>query len=952
MPVGTDRERCQHRFVGRGAELLILQKAIAAGRSGDASAVLVRGPVGIGKSRLLGAALGGVSSKTLLLRASGEDRMTGLPWGVVRELFASLGLCLAEAASSRLLQDCARSAVHVLGSPEGDSGRSAGSDTYAVQHSLYWLIVKLCVRRPLVIAIENVDFCDESSLHWLDFLLRRAEGLPLCVVLSERTGGSITTPPVLTDFIARGRGRVVELGPLDHAGVADLVVEILGERPSADLVDACAEVSGGNPLVLEHLLGELGRGGSARLGTLVERVRDIGRDVMAVSMANRVLRQPEHVGKIAKVIAVTGAQEIDLLAALSGVPMPLVRGAVDVLRRNDVLGEDAEFRHDPMRTAVLGQMSEAERTWLRSRAARLWSDIGRPSESVAELLLQLPRASESWMLDVLSDAATEAGRRGDPRAAARYLTAILAVAPDEAAVRVQLASVLAQVDPAGAIAHLDRALDLITEPRKRATIAVQIAMMSGAIHRGPEAVEVLSAALEDLLEDAGEDPTPADQELRTLVEAALIVTGFQQRRTVTATRGRILVMSVPAGETMAERQKLAGMALSTAMRGVGVGEVVEQAKRALLLDDGGHGGWAALGSMMVLRLADELEGAAAAVEKLVVRSQEQVSAWTYHLAIRAKVENHIAEGEVLEAAADVQMFFDVVGQESLELDITLSRTTLARVLALQGKMSEAEALLAQVSRPRFEDAAWEYPEYLQVRALVRAQLGDHSQALDLLRVCGRSLEEADFSNPVFVPWWVDLAVLLTETGRAHEALDAVQHGEDLAGRWDTARSRGLALFARGVITPGADGIEWLEEAVRVLRDSPARLELARAEHWLGQAFLDVGDKPVARLHLREAINLSTRSGARFLAVQTRDLLVAAGGRMRELPESRSDALTGSERRVAELALKGASNREIAQALFVTSRTVEVHLTNAYRKLDVIGRPGLASGMVEREQGLG
>jgi len=951
MPLGIDRERCQYRLVGRGSELTQLERIIADTRSGAADAVLVQGPAGIGKSRLMGAALQSVPSDTLVLRASGEDRTTGLPWGAVRELFAPLGLSSADAASSPLLQDGARWAVPALGSHEGGSERRAGADTYAVLHGLYWLTVNLSARQPLVIAIDDVHLCDESSLHWLDFLLRRAEGLALCVVLSERTGGCITAP-VLAEFAARGRGRRIELGPLDQVGVADLAAEILHDEASAELVDACAEVSGGIPLLLERLLGELGQGTLAPHGTLADHVRHLGRDVIAASVANRVLGQPEHVGKVAKALAVVGEQDIDLLAALSGVPLPLVGKALEVLQRNDILGEqDRVFRHDLIRTTVLSEMSNDERDGLRSRAARLLRDLGSPSESVAELLLQLPWVSEAWMLDVFSDAAAEAGRRGAPRATARYLTAILAVTPLDPKVVVQLAGVLAQFDPASAITHLDRALDLVTEPRQRAVLAVEFGMMAVAVHRTSEAVGLLCAALTDLSDVEGEDPSAADQELRTLVEAALILTGFQQKHTVAFTRERIQAMAIPAGETMAERQKLAMMAVSMALHGVGVGEVVEKANRALLLDDAGLGGWTVFASLVVLRLADELGSAAAAVEKLVLRSQEQASAWTYHLAVSARVSVHLAGGEVDAAAADAQTAVDLARLESWEKLTTLPKVALARVLAIQGKLSEAQALLAEVGRPRLEDSALEYPTYLEVQALVRAQLGDHVGAVALLRGCARSLQEAQLSNPVFVPWWVDVAVLLTDAGQAHDAEEAVQHGEDLVGRWGTARARGLGLFARGVITPGAGGIQWLEEAVRVLRDSPARLELARVEYRLGEAFLHLDDRPAARRHLREAVNVATCSGARFLATRARDLLVAAGGRMRDLPECRSDALTGSERRVVEFALRGASNREIAQALFVTPRTVEVHLTSSYRKLGIIGRPELAFGMAAPRQRL-
>lgn len=144
----------------------------------------------------------------------------------------------------------------------------------------------------------------------------------------------------------------------------------------------------------------------------------------------------------------------------------------------------------------------------------------------------------------------------------------------------------------------------------------------------------------------------------------------------------------------------------------------------------------------------------------------------------------------------------------------------------------------------------------------------------------------------------------------------------------------------GVLEGGIGGLERLREAVAVLEASPAKLELARALVDLGVALRHASERSAAREPLRRGLDLAHRCGATVLAGRARDELVVAGGRPRRLLLSGVDALTASERRVAQLAATGLSNREIAQALFVTTRTVEVHLTHAYRKLGIRTRQEL------------
>jgi DNA-binding CsgD family transcriptional regulator len=151
----------------------------------------------------------------------------------------------------------------------------------------------------------------------------------------------------------------------------------------------------------------------------------------------------------------------------------------------------------------------------------------------------------------------------------------------------------------------------------------------------------------------------------------------------------------------------------------------------------------------------------------------------------------------------------------------------------------------------------------------------------------------------------------------------------------------VSLRAAGLV----DGaIDPLAESVAVLARSGAVLEQARALVDLGVA-LRRARRPIdARPPLREGLELAVRCGAAVLAQRARDELLAAGARPRRDRLSGTEALTASELRVARMAVEGKSNPEIAQALFLTRRTVETHLTHAYQKLGIGSREELATAL--------
>jgi DNA-binding CsgD family transcriptional regulator len=155
---------------------------------------------------------------------------------------------------------------------------------------------------------------------------------------------------------------------------------------------------------------------------------------------------------------------------------------------------------------------------------------------------------------------------------------------------------------------------------------------------------------------------------------------------------------------------------------------------------------------------------------------------------------------------------------------------------------------------------------------------------------------------------------------------------------------GGTLRAAGLVIGGEEGLELLAEAITTLKASPAKLEYAHALVDFGAQLRRLGRRSDARDPLRQGLHLATHCGAHSLAKQALDELRAAGGRPRHASITGVEALTANERRVADMAAESLTNREIAQALFVTTRTIEGHLTNVYRKLGITSRDQLTTAL--------
>jgi DNA-binding CsgD family transcriptional regulator len=295
-------------------------------------------------------------------------------------------------------------------------------------------------------------------------------------------------------------------------------------------------------------------------------------------------------------------------------------------------------------------------------------------------------------------------------------------------------------------------------------------------------------------------------------------------------------------------------------------------------------------------------------------------------------------GDLAEAEVDARAFL-----EGMPEAVGAGPAFLADILADQGRIDEAEEALALGDRAH-ADVGWSffYPMLLQSRGTLSARLGRLEDARASLLESGRLAEEWGVTTPGPFSWRVHLAEVYTALGEHDEARMVADAEVERARAFGAPRPLGMALRVAGMVGP--DGLELVREAVAVLARSAARLEHARALVELGAAQRRSGHASDAREPLREGLTIARACGALPLAERAHEELTATGARPRKIVRAGTEALTSSERRVARMAADGMPNKEIAQALFVTVRTVEAHLHHAYQKLDISSRHELAEAL--------
>jgi len=346
-------------------------------------------------------------------------------------------------------------------------------------------------------------------------------------------------------------------------------------------------------------------------------------------------------------------------------------------------------------------------------------------------------------------------------------------------------------------------------------------------------------------------------------------------------------------------------------------------------------------AVQALAWADELDAALALYDEGLAdaRTRGAISRFALGSAFRAGVALRL--GLLAEAEADARTALEAVDAEGVDVARYWATAFLVDSVLERGLVDEAAALLDPLPIADHPTGAYYLHAVRETRARLRLAQGRAAEAAQDLIALGHDLEAIGIVNPSIAPWRSLAASALLLSGETSGARALSAEELALARRWGAPRAIGIALRVAGLAT---GDLALHAEAVAVLERSPARLEHARALADLGAALRRAGRRSEAREPLRAALELAQSCGATALAETARTELVASGAKPRRLALSGTESLTPSERRVASLAAEGMSNRDIAQRLFVTPKTVEVHLSSAYRKLGIGSRTQLAAAL--------
>jgi DNA-binding CsgD family transcriptional regulator len=307
---------------------------------------------------------------------------------------------------------------------------------------------------------------------------------------------------------------------------------------------------------------------------------------------------------------------------------------------------------------------------------------------------------------------------------------------------------------------------------------------------------------------------------------------------------------------------------------------------------------------------------------------------------------HYRRGELADAEADAQGALDASGEGWFTAPVGF----LADALIERGELEAAEAAFVRYD---LTDAL--FPNLLvanlllDARGRLRCAQGRYEEGLADLLAVGERLQAWDTANPAVISWRSSAALAHAALGERDVARKLTDEELPAARAFGAPRALGVALRAAGLVREGSVGIELLREAVSVLEGSAARLEHARALTDLGAILRRDGRRTEAREPLRRGLDLADRCGADALAARAREELVTAGARPRRERISGAEALTASEHRIATLAATGMTNREIAQALFITIKTVKAHLGHVFQKLDITARSELPDALAGTAQ---
>lgn len=729
--------------------------------------------------------------------------------------------------------------------------------------------------------------------------------------------------------------------PLSVAAVEHLVRTRFADA-DGDVAIACHEATGGVPLYVVSVLDDLADGEISAVGDLGERAsRLVNRSVW-----RRLAALPPDATALAQAVAVLGdGADFERAAALADLSEPAAAVAQRSLVAAALLdaSRPLAFAHPVVRAAVYLNLSASDRAARHARAAGELHDAGASADVVAAQLMRAAPGLAGGAVVVLREAAAHALRQGAPEVAATYLSRALdepTGGEERVDILMTLASAESRAGMASTLSHLAEAAELAMRPETRVTATLSLARGLYGAGRSAEGVDLLNREIVALGDTEPEQARRLKLELLSISDLDLAIRPYALNRVAHA--GWHVE---PGGGPVLDLHE----ATARVMNGDRREEAIALAERALagaeLLDEALAGSPRFTFAAFALIHAGAFEAAQSHLDRLRDGAREHGSAVGFALAVALRAFLGSRRGTLMEADADGRAAVAVAALNGWPPLAQLAFTALAEVLLERGDLDAVfEAADAAGIDLQQLDGTTQGTVLLELRSRIRLlQQRPEESAADSLEA-GRRYTRWGVLNPAAFAWRSTAARGLHQLGDIEHARQLVNEELALARRWSAPRSVGLALNGVAALEEREEQISTLREAVGVLRGSGARAELARSLVALGGALRRVNRRADSRAPLREALELARACGADGLANRAHTELWATGARPRIPRRLGADALTPSERRVADMAASGLSNTQIAQALFVTVKTVEMHLTSAYRKLGVDSRVELAAAL--------
>jgi len=938
----------------RERELAEIDAALVAAREGEGRLLFVEAHAGLGKTGLLAAAAKrGAEAGLEVLTARGAELERGHPFGAAVQLLEGRLWRASDEERAELLAGAAAPARSWF-DPQVAATATLESQLLPLLHGLYWLVANIAERRPLLLVLDDAHWVDPSTLRFVLYLQQRLDELPVSVVVATRPAEPGAPVELLRQLDTHPRVRRLAPSPLGPAAARRLVSSRMAGAEEA-FAEACSELTRGNPFLLNELLAGLLQEGVRPTVDAARRLADHAPDSLLTATLVRVARLPGAAAAVARAVAILGDDaRLRHTAQLAGISYEVAADSVDALTAAEILqpGEPLSFVHPLLHSSIYGDVPVAERSLAHGRAARLLAEEDVAPARLAAHLLAAERKGSAWTVDTLRAAADDAIAHGSAESAARYLARALEEPPtpqERAAILIALGEAEAAGGQPQALERIEAALALEGEPRRRAEILLRLGWMLHQAGQLEAAADTLERARSELDGEAirgglGEGTDPLRHEIdAAFLGGALLEPRHAEKASLLARR-----MEAPSGSLgPAKASLLAGAAGAHVFAGDRRDRAIEFSLRVLADRDPseqeGLNMLALLQAIGCLSWCDELDEAEHAIELAIDAARRRANVVALALWYYARSWPRWWRGRVSEAAADAQAAVDAWSQ-GFGMYLPTARFWLASSLLELGEI-EAAGAAAELgpNEEHYRDSVL-YATTLAGRGRVAAARGQPAAALERFLAAGEIMVATSIVDPAPIPWRSEAALAAARLGESERALELAGEELRLARRFGTPRAIGIALRAKGLVIGGDAGIDLVHEAVATLRTSPSALELVRALVDLGGLLRRKGQSRDAREPLREGLAMAQGLGTLAIEARAQEELAASGARPRRRELTGIEALTPSERRVAEMAAEGLTNREIAQSLFVTVKAVQWHLRNTYGKLEVGGREELAQAL--------